>query len=413
MKITIHRGINQIGGCITEIATAQTRILIDLGLNLPDEKGVSHDNLAIPERIAELTKGIDAIIYTHYHGDHIGLFNLVPDGVKQYIGRTAQKVVACKYKTLKSTIECGQINAMTTMTEGIPVSIGDMEVTPFFVSHSAYESYMLLIEAEGKRILHTGDFRNHGYLGKGLTKVIKAYIGQVDVLITEGTMLSRGDERVRQEYQLKQDFSKLMKQYKNCFVVCSSTDLERLATIHAAHKEAKSTAPFICDEFQKEILDIFSNSAGEKTELFSFDDAITFESGQAKIWASGFTMLVRCNGKFDAWTDKLLAKIDKEKTVIVFSMWGEYINPSSRHAKKQFMDFVGKFPTVKKIHTSGHASKECLTEVCTLTNPTLAIIPIHSERSEEYLSLPLSEKLKSKVVCQSCSAGGVEIEIMQ
>lgn len=32
MKVTIHRGINQIGGCITEIATSNTRILIDLGL---------------------------------------------------------------------------------------------------------------------------------------------------------------------------------------------------------------------------------------------------------------------------------------------------------------------------------------------------------------------------------------------
>ena len=31
MTITIHRGINQIGGCITEIASASgTKILIDL-----------------------------------------------------------------------------------------------------------------------------------------------------------------------------------------------------------------------------------------------------------------------------------------------------------------------------------------------------------------------------------------------
>ena len=35
MTITIHRGINQIGGCITEIASASgKKILIDLGHNL-------------------------------------------------------------------------------------------------------------------------------------------------------------------------------------------------------------------------------------------------------------------------------------------------------------------------------------------------------------------------------------------
>ena len=37
MKITIHRGLNQIGGCITEIQSLSgTKILIDLGHNLPD-----------------------------------------------------------------------------------------------------------------------------------------------------------------------------------------------------------------------------------------------------------------------------------------------------------------------------------------------------------------------------------------
>lgn len=420
MKITIHRGINQIGGCITEIATAHTRIIIDLGQNLPDNTGVSYDELATSKAVAKLTKGVDAILYTHYHGDHIGLFDLVPEGVKQYIGKTAQKVALCKHTKLGqikgreklSATEVKAINAMETVIEGMPVEIGEIEVIPFFVSHSAYESYMLLVQVDGKRILHTGDFRDHGYLGKGLTKVIKTYIKQVDVLITEGTMLSRGDEHIRHESQLKQDFMELMKQYKNCFVVCSSTDMERLATIHAAHREAKPNAPFICDEFQKEVLDIFSDSAGKKSTLFCFDDAITFESRQAKIWENGFTMLVRCSDKFDGWTDKLLAKINKDETVIVFSMWSEYINPASRHAKKEHLAFISKFRNIKKIHTSGHASKECLAEVCTLTNPAVAIIPIHSERSNAYLSLPISEELKSKVIVQNYSIGDLEIEIM-
>ena len=40
MKITIHRGTNQIGGCLTEIVSnSGARILIDIGANLPDSKG--------------------------------------------------------------------------------------------------------------------------------------------------------------------------------------------------------------------------------------------------------------------------------------------------------------------------------------------------------------------------------------
>lgn len=39
MKITTHRGIDQIGGYITEISTGKARVLIDLGQNLPDGEG--------------------------------------------------------------------------------------------------------------------------------------------------------------------------------------------------------------------------------------------------------------------------------------------------------------------------------------------------------------------------------------
>lgn len=39
MKLTIHRGTHQIGGCATEISTADTRIFIDFGSELPGRTG--------------------------------------------------------------------------------------------------------------------------------------------------------------------------------------------------------------------------------------------------------------------------------------------------------------------------------------------------------------------------------------
>ena len=35
MNIKIHRGLEQIGGCITEINTKNSRVFIDVGQNLP------------------------------------------------------------------------------------------------------------------------------------------------------------------------------------------------------------------------------------------------------------------------------------------------------------------------------------------------------------------------------------------
>ena len=60
-------------------------------------------------------------------------------------------------------------------------------------------------EADGKTIVHTGDFRTHGRLGKGFfERLEKALTGKtVDVLITEGTMLSRLNETVLTEEQMQ------------------------------------------------------------------------------------------------------------------------------------------------------------------------------------------------------------------
>lgn len=54
---------------------------------------------------------------------------------------------------------------------------------------------MLVIEAGDKRILHTRDFRGHGYLSKSLYKELPRLAKKdFDAVITEGTMLSRMNE---------------------------------------------------------------------------------------------------------------------------------------------------------------------------------------------------------------------------
>ena len=73
MRITVHRGIDQIGGCITEISTEKSKVLIDLGHNLPQGDKPVEDKMDNPETIAALCEDCDAVFYTHYHGDHFGL----------------------------------------------------------------------------------------------------------------------------------------------------------------------------------------------------------------------------------------------------------------------------------------------------------------------------------------------------
>ena len=90
-KICIYRGSHQIGGCATEISTGNHRIVIDFGANLPDNEDVMTD-----EELAETVfdgRPCEAVLFTHYHGDHMGLYKKIPQDIPLYIGSTAKKIL--------------------------------------------------------------------------------------------------------------------------------------------------------------------------------------------------------------------------------------------------------------------------------------------------------------------------------
>ncbi len=92
MKIIIHRGTHQIGGCITEIQSEKgTRIEIDIGENLPSTGEKEKVALAIEGLTKEGESNFDAVFVTHYHGDHIGMFNKVLKEIYQILERRLVK----------------------------------------------------------------------------------------------------------------------------------------------------------------------------------------------------------------------------------------------------------------------------------------------------------------------------------
>ena len=381
MQITVHRAI-QIGGQITRISTSQASIIIDLGHNLPN-RTEDVDVYDSDRAIAGIAEGCSAILYTHYHGDHIGLFHHVSDNIPQYIGEVAKQVVCRKYKQLCSLRELSLqqkyrhalvvASGMHTFHENQKLRFGDILVTPYFVSHSAYDAYMFLIEAEGKRILHTGDFRGHGYLGKGLITTVQKHIGQVDVLIIEGTMLARKDETCLTEAALAQKAAELMKKHKYVFVHCSSADMERLASFKNAARRIFPQRPLLADEYQKDILALFSETAGKKSACFDFGKIYTYSEKNPKLktWMQekGFTMFIRASDSFNNLLDLILPMLPlEEKPLLIYSMWEGYINRDDAR-NVDYINLQNRFAEVTQLHTSGHATADTLRCVCELTNP--------------------------------------------
>ncbi len=417
MKITIHRG-NQIGGCITEIESSKgTRIFIDLGHNLPKGDGESDDEYASEKAAAALLGNAKAVFYTHIHGDHIGLFQYVPDEIDQFIGPLAHDMVTAKYSHManadelkKDSLKClRKLELFKKYRKGCPIVIDDITVTPFQVSHSAADSYMLKVKCDGKVVLHTGDFRGHGYMGEGIYKVIDRYhiAGNVDVLITEGTNVDGNGKSMRRELVLKNEFKEVFRQYKNTFIICSSTDTDRLESIYGANMES-AERPFVVDSYQKGQLGLIARQADGRTPFYHFDLDKIYSYNPYVKWMRdkmiryGFVMLIRPGRKFQSYLDNILRDCKPEETCLAYSQFHGYIDNRDGNTafNQKLYDFVNQFrergcAVKENLHTSGHASRQDLVRLCEQVNPRL-IVPIHKDDKADFASI-LPEKLKMRV----------------
>lgn len=371
MQIKIHRGVNQIGGCVTEIKSKEARILVDVGSNLPTcETDVEVD-------IEKVSKKCDAVLITHYHGDHIGEYMQVKKDVPIYIGEQAKVIFTIFQKKMKGTDiadvtqeHIDRAEAFKIFEQGVPFKIGDMKITPIRTDHSAFDSYMFLIEANNKRILHTGDFRLHGPMGKGTPKALKR-IGKVDVIICEHTTLSRPDKTAMSEFMLQKEATNLIKNNKYVFILCASTNIDRIASFYHANKKAGQKL-FLCDNYQKEILDYVTKNSAKYTDYYNFSDAKSFDTKYYnRMKDKGFCMLVRDN----YFSRKFVYNSNFRDNLFIYSQWLGYLE--GEKAEENIVKFVPKDYTY--LHTSGHADSKGIIEVCNMVSPNV-IIPIHRRK---------------------------------
>ena len=390
MDITVFRP-NQIGGCITEIKSKEgTRIIIDVGSNLPGIEGELID-------IDSLTKDSAGVFITHYHGDHVGEYRSVHKGTDIYMGEIAKKIFFTLQTRLSRNDKTGvtaenlaKIEFFKTFNHGVPIKVNDITVTPIRTDHSAFDSYMLLVDDGEKRILHTGDFRNHGKVGEDSLMYIKEYVRDVDALIIEGTMLSRNNEGVITEEQLSEEAAGLMNNSKYVFIMCSSTNIDRIAAFYRANKASENKI-FVSDDYQKTILDIASENSAEYGDYYNFSGSVAFnkEMHYDEMYENGFCMLVRRN----RFSEKFLnSKRFQNGRLFIYSQWSGYLEGRTRDEE------IARIVPDDRIslHTSGHATEEAICEICRMVGAPI-ILPIHSERADRFEDLKTEGRITGEV----------------
>ena len=409
-KINIYQG-NQIGGCVVSIETEKAKICIDLGENLPGKEKVEKleiEGLTIPGN-----RQYDAIFFTHYHGDHVGRIKDVKEGIKMYMGETAKKVLFTINETVKNTEMCELLqNKVKTFYQNKPITFGDLTITPYLVDHSAYDAYMFLIETPDRKILHTGDFRLHGYRGKATIPVIKSLIKdferrKIDILITEGTMLSRKDEKYYKEGDMLRDAIQLMRKHKYVFLICSSTNLDSLATFYQAGQNQYPARKMYSNYYVFNQLKNFSETAGQECDLYNFKniEIVDFErksyksngeiiTQEERMKMFGFVTVIKWTDYYEKWIERF--RDCEEKPIVIYSMWDGYRKKRNPAYNEELAKFCKKYNAMP-MHTSGHIYPKDLEEVINTICPREAIIPIHTEYAEGIKSLNLKHGLKRKI----------------
>lgn len=400
MKICIHRGTHEIGGSCVELAHDGYRIAIDLGLPLDAETN-GPEWLPKVAGISSHAPDFLGVVISHPHQDHYGLLAHVPEQVPVAMGQAGRRILtaACRFmpgpRPHLGNLELKDRQALT---------LGPFSITPFLVDHSAYDAYALLIEAGGRRLFYSGDFRAHGRKAARFEKLVASPPTSVDCLLLEGTSLARLDEDAKfaTEAELEQQFVDAFKRTVGLSMVfASGQNIDRLVTIYRA--ALKSGRRLIMDLYTSEVLAATENEhlpqghwenirviiphsqsrqASETENLFKRHRCINW----ATLHEQGSKSVMLCRASM---LKQLAGSGSLAGAEALYSMWDGYLEDGKLQAQLDALSIP-----LSKIHTSGHADTSTLKRLVAALQPR-TVTPIHSQHPELY------ERLFSNVVPKS------------
>lgn len=159
--------------------------------------------------------------------------------------------------------------------------------------------------------------------------------------------------------------------------MASATDIERLAAIKEAAKDAEKPLCF-WSMFMERTMKFFTEREAKLSHgLFAFDPLFYSDRLFRKLYRVGMVMLAGIS-QMDR-IKNLIQKLPQEQTLLIYSSWdGYYKYPEQVIANPKYKEFREMFHNVVDIHTSGHADKATIKKVIETIKPK-EVICIHRE----------------------------------
>ncbi len=398
MRVCIHRGTEQVGGTCIEIESGGKRVVLDVGMPLDVEPENAEAALPAVHGFREPADDLLAALISHLHQDHVGLVRHLRADLPVAIGAAAQRLL----DRASSWLDQPKLEGRPIMhwRSGIPLELGPFRVTPHLVDHSAYDAYALLIEAGGKRLFYSGDFRGHGRKQSLFEAVLRNPPADIDVLLMEGTVIGRDGEgeTFLSEQELEAEFLERLRDVRGLSLVWTSAqNIDRIVTLYRAAKRTGKT--LILDAFTAEILAATENPNLPQASWPQNIAVYVPDWMRRRIRRKGdFTKLdaFRRNRVFlDRLTDPsrfvmmfrpgLLKEVDAQAPLegaqLLYSNWSGYLRDPSTQGVRDWI--AERAIPMHHVHTSGHASLPDLRRFAAALAPR-KLVPIHSFHTDRF-----------------------------
>lgn len=386
LRVIVHRATDEIGGNCIEIASSGgERIILDVGRPLDAPKGATG---LLPKSL-DIFKAVEGVLISHPHQDHYGLLDETPVHWPVYSGKAAGALM----HLTASIFGTAPVRNYRHWEGSKQINIGPFKVTPFLTDHSAFDAYMLLIEAEGKRILYSGDFRVHGRKAGLVQRLMASPPPEIDVLLMEGTNLG-SDKPTKRETDLESDFTKLFQETPGRVFVCwSAQNIDRTVTIYRAC--IKSGRTLVVDLYTAEVLELLAE-AGRIPQAGWSNLKVVITRAFSRLYKSkgrgafvdrmaahgiSASRLAEDTGNWVIMIRPSLMRDMAPKGVIPtasdawsYSQWRGYLQQADGQALKSWFDTGGA--RAVHLHTSGHASVADLKAFAAALKPKI-LVPIH------------------------------------
>jgi ribonuclease J len=148
-------GVGEFGRNVLWLRSGASSILVDVGVSFPDESFPGIDRIA-PDLSMLRAERIDGVFLTHGHEDHIGALPFLREWCDAPVYGFPFTLAMARRRLEEAQVS---LERLVEARGREPIRAGAFTVTFFRVSHSVPDSAGVLIEAGGRRLFHSGDFK--------------------------------------------------------------------------------------------------------------------------------------------------------------------------------------------------------------------------------------------------------------